>query len=82
MRKILLVAVLAAAIGGMWAVSAFACVTSQHTVCAPAADRASEQSSQNNNAPPSQQRATLPDNQGTDRAEEESPAIEPGCDYN
>jgi hypothetical protein len=72
MRKILLTACLAAAILAVWAVSAFACIYQGPTVCAPP-DKA------NYHSAPTQQRASLPSNKGTNKAANQSPAINYGC---
>jgi hypothetical protein len=71
MRRIFLIASLVTVIFAVGAVSAYACFT-QTVVCAPP-DNA------NSHASDQQQRATLPDNQGTEKAKDKSPAIQDSC---
>jgi hypothetical protein len=79
MRRIFLVISMTVAIGALWAVSAIACFPAgTPTVCAPAAYNTNGPGSDHNNAPPPSDRATLPVNDGTNKAQTKSPAIEPG----
>jgi hypothetical protein len=73
MRRIFLITSLVTVIFAVWAVSAFGCIVeSNPVVCAPPGNANSHASNQ-------QQRASLPDNKGTQNAEEHSPAIQEGC---
>jgi hypothetical protein len=76
MKRILLVVSMAVAIAAWWAVPASA---GSPKVCAPAADNAPGQGADNNQAPSPTQRATLPNNDGTQNAKGESPAIKSFC---
>ena len=80
MKRTFLIAGLAALILALSAVTAFACIQSNPVVCAPAADETP--GAEHSNNPPRQQRAELPNNQGTNNAADKSPAIENGnCGY-
>jgi hypothetical protein len=80
MKRILLVASVIAAITGTSAAPASAGVFGgDPTVCTPASHNTGTPSEENSQAPPREERATLPNNDGTRRAEENSPAIEECC---
>ncbi len=72
MRRIFLITSLVTVLFAVWAVSAYACLQGPPVVWAPPGYANSHASNQ-------QQRATLPDNKGTQNAEEHSPAIQEGC---
>ncbi len=79
MRKNFLTISLTLVIGALWAVPAIACIAyGPPTVCAPAAYNTQGPGSYRNNAPPPSEKATLPVNDGTNTAQDHSPAIQPG----
>ena len=79
MRRIFLVISVTLAIGALWAVPAIACIAyGPPTVCTPAAYNTNGPGSYHNHAPPPSEKATLPSNNGTNTAQSNSPAIEPG----
>jgi hypothetical protein len=73
MKRIISVIGLALVIGALTATSALA---GGHKVKAP---NASSQGEDNGNPPTREQKACIPDNQGTDTAKEESPAVTGFC---
>jgi hypothetical protein len=81
MRRIFLIASAVAVIFALWAVSAGACIVfEQPTVCAPAANSPDNPGNGGQNQAGSpEEKKQLKDNQGTQKAEDKSPAIEPGC---
>jgi hypothetical protein len=76
MRRIILAVTTVAVILGIWAAAAFAGCVSGAAICAPAADRAPGNGASNNNAPDAEQRTDAPpENDGTAKAREHSPAF-------
>ncbi len=75
MRRIFLITSLVTVLFAVWAVSAYACLQGPPVVCAPPGNA-------NSNASNQQQRATLPANQGTQKAKDKSPAIQDSCTAN
>jgi hypothetical protein len=73
MKRIISVIGLVLVIGALTAASALA---GGHKVKAP---NASEQGKDNGNPPQREQKACIPDNDGTDTAEDESPAVTGFC---
>ena len=75
MKRIIAVIGLVLVIGAVAAASALGCV-SQYSVCAPNNDSNGQSE---NHAPPRTQKSSVPANQGTSRAADESPAIDYSC---
>jgi hypothetical protein len=75
MRRIILVVSAAAVIFAVWAVPAAATISGS-SICAPVADTAPGNGASNNNAPSADLKTEAPpDNQGTDEANDHSPAF-------
>jgi hypothetical protein len=78
MKRIIALIGLVLVIGAVFAASALACVSTTYSVCAPNPNYHA-----NGNPPPRDQRATVPNNQGTSAANSSrSPAIDPFCPLN
>jgi hypothetical protein len=80
MRRIFLMASMVAVVFALWAVSAYACQSEGHNICAPAANspnNPSDGKNSNNQAGDPTFKTTVPSNKGTDdHASQKSPAFD------
>jgi hypothetical protein len=83
MRRIFLMASMVAVVFALWAVSAYACQSEGHSICAPAANSPNNPGNGGNNqAGPPEFKTTVPSNKGTDdHASQKSPAFDTCSPY-